>query len=68
MKPGFNTRPRLEIDEDNRLGHGHEAGEPYVERQETRPTQLKAIASPYADLSPTELLARLRASLERIKS
>lgn len=31
------------------------------------PTQLKVLASPYANLSPTELLARLRAVLRKDK-
>ena len=41
--------------------------EPPQPAGERGPSLLKPLATEYADLSPTELLARLRASLERTK-
>ncbi len=64
VKPGFNHRSQSEIDEDNKCGHGHEAGEPYVVARQ--PVHVPPrIASELDELTGKQLMDRLRDALDK---
>jgi len=77
VKPGFNHRSQCEIDEDNKCGRGHEAGAPHVEwsqpplgpgERQGYTTQMQPrIASEFDGLTSEQLMARLRATLDKAR-